>query len=147
MVLTQSAPVIFVQYLAGLATVIGAQKYESAYSKLRIKLKWPNDIYALDPRAAHDRHENYVKIGGVLLNSSFAGAEYTLVAGVGVNVANPSPTTNLNALAAKAGLPDFEIEKLLADILVNFETFYAHFAKNGWGGFLEKLYHENWLHR
>lgn len=146
MVLSQTAPVIFVQYLAGLAAVCGTKNYSHAHSSLRLRLKWPNDIYALDPRAPTDAPENYVKVGGVLLNSSFAGAEYMLVAGVGVNVANPSPTTNLNAIAAAAGLPSFEIERLLADVLVNFETLYAHFARKGWGGWLEKLYHENWLH-
>ena len=35
---------IFIQYLAGIATVEAIHSYGDGYDKLGIKLKWPNDI-------------------------------------------------------------------------------------------------------
>ena len=40
----QSAPVIFIQYLAAMAVVRGIKSYEAGYENLPVKLKWPNDI-------------------------------------------------------------------------------------------------------
>ena len=44
----QKAPVVFLQYLAALAIVEGIHSYDyetpTAYKKLPVKLKWPNDI-------------------------------------------------------------------------------------------------------
>jgi biotin---protein ligase len=144
--LTSSAPVVFVQYLAGLATVVAVQTYESRYSEMRVKLKWPNDIYALHPESTSQDQKEYVKIGGILVNSSYSGSDYTLVLGIGLNVANPSPTTTLNAVAAKQNLPAFRIEKLLAKILVSFEDIYRRFCRTGWDRYLETMYYANWLH-
>ncbi|KAF2500688.1 putative biotin protein ligase [Lophium mytilinum] len=149
--LTASAPVIFVQYLAALAFVKGAKGYAPGYDRLPIKLKWPNDIYALSPTApkpTNGRQSNtdFVKIGGILVNSSYSGSEYTLVVGVGINVANPSPTTSLNQLAAKEGLKAIQMEKLLASILVEFETLYRRFCAKGWDRDTEGAYYDDWLH-
>ncbi|KAF2097350.1 class II aaRS and biotin synthetase [Rhizodiscina lignyota] len=154
MQLTQSAPVVFVQYLAGLAAIIGIHTYEPGYQDLDIKLKWPNDIYAADPGSASNGNarngstkKNYVKIGGVLVNSSYAGADYTLVVGVGINLANAAPTTSINALARAKGLPLVQTEKLLARILTSFEQLYNKFVREGWSRDIEDMYYRNWLHR
>lgn len=150
--LSQSAPVIFIQYLAPLATVMGVHAYDAGYSKLPVRLKWPNDIYALDPATAAFKEGNsknpsdFAKIGGVLVNSSYQGAEYTLVAGVGVNVANAAPTTSLDALARAHGLPPFRAERLLASILVKFEEMYRKFCREGWSEEIERIYYGYWLH-
>ena len=40
----QSAPVIFIQYLAAMAVVEGIKSYDEGYDKIPVKLKWPNDI-------------------------------------------------------------------------------------------------------
>ncbi|KAL0264140.1 biotin holocarboxylase synthetase [Diplodia seriata] len=149
--LSQSAPVVFVQYLAALATVTGVHAYDDGYASLPVRLKWPNDIYALSPSASSSSADSknptdYVKIGGVLVNSSYQGAEYTLVAGVGVNVANAAPTTSLDALARARGLPPFRAEKLLASILTRFEELYRRFCREGWGEEMERLYYAYWLH-
>lgn len=148
--LTQSAPVVFVQYLAGIATIKAIQTYESGYADLDVKLKWPNDIYAADPILARDstktKQQRYVKIGGILVNSSYAGSDYTLVVGVGLNVANAAPTTSINALATAKGLPAFQQEKLLARILTSFEELYTTFTKQGWNRAIEGMYYDNWLH-
>lgn len=143
--MTSSAPVVFVQYLAALAIVSGIQSYDRGYGNLPVKLKWPNDIYALDPtKPAADK--TYVKIGGILVNSSYSGGDYTLVAGVGLNVTNAAPTTSLNALAAKAKLPPFTLEKLLAVILVQFEILYRKFCRQGFSREFEEMYYKSWLH-
>lgn len=167
------APVVFVQYLAALAVAEGVRCYglptsaaggdaddpESAraYAALPVRLKWPNDIYALDPArgpAADPRDSaSYVKIGGVLVNSSYAGGDYTLVVGVGLNVSNALPTTSLDALllaasrrtAARAA-PPFALERLLARIVTKLAELYATFVCDGFAGGLERLYYTHWLH-
>lgn len=144
MALSSAAPVVFVQYLAALAIIAGVRKYDRGYEKLPIKLKWPNDIYALDPSSKNDT--SYVKIGGILVNSSYAGGDYTLVCGIGINVNNSAPTTSISMLAKKAGLPALTIEKLLASILAQFEALYARFCRVGFDEQFEKQYYSNWLH-
>lgn len=149
MKLTQQAPVIFIQYLAALAIVRGIQCYAPGYSALPVKLKWPNDIYALNPKAAakgNGGREGYIKIGGILVNSSYAGSDYTLVVGIGLNLANAAPTTSLNELASQAKLEPFTPEKLLARILTCFESIYNTFCREGWSQALEEEYYRNWLH-
>ncbi|KAF2453260.1 biotin-protein ligase [Lineolata rhizophorae] len=150
LLLSQSAPVVFVQYLAALAIVVGIRTYDSGYEDLPVRLKWPNDVYALDPgaEAEHvaDQSAGYVKIGGILVNSSYSGGDYTLVVGIGMNVANLAPTTSLDALAAKEQLAPFQIEKLLARILTCFEAIYNKFCRNGWDRSIEDEYYNNWLH-
>ena len=65
--LSNSAPVVFVQYLAALAVVKGIQGYDTGYEAMPIKLKWPNDIYALDPTKPASE-KAYVKIGGTVVH-------------------------------------------------------------------------------
>ncbi|KAI9888891.1 MAG: biotin holocarboxylase synthetase [Vezdaea aestivalis] len=141
--LSQTAPVVFVQYLIAIAAAEGVRSYDPSpgYARLPVKLKWPNDVYAADP-AQPDR---YVKIGGVLVNSSFSGGDYLLVVGLGLNVSNTQPTTGLNALL-QPGVPSFTLEKLLARILTKFEELYEHFCRFGFAGYLQELYARCWLH-
>ncbi|QIW95722.1 hypothetical protein AMS68_001240 [Peltaster fructicola] len=143
MALSNAAPVVFVQYLAALAIVAGIKKYDRGYEKLPIKLKWPNDIYALDWSSAK---ESYVKIGGILVNSSYAGGDYTLVCGIGLNVNNSAPTTSISMLAKKAGLPGLTLERLLASVLAQFEALYTRFCRTGFDSELEQQYYSDWLH-
>lgn len=144
--LTQKAPVIFVQYLAALAIVRGIQTYGPGYSSLPVKLKWPNDIYAEDPTKPGQKQ--YVKVGGILVNSSYSGSEYHLVVGIGLNLSNAAPTTSLNALvaASRHKLEPLSTEKLLARILTTFESIYCTFCQQGWTRALEEEYYRNWLH-
>ncbi|EME41921.1 hypothetical protein DOTSEDRAFT_55606 [Dothistroma septosporum NZE10] len=139
------APVVFVQYLAALAIVAGIQTYDKGYEKLPIKLKWPNDIYALKPTSDPSR-EAYVKIGGILVNSSYSGGDYTLIVGIGLNLDNAAPTTSINQLASKQGLQPLMAEKLLASILAQFEMLYAKFCVNGFDSRFENSYYDSWLH-
>lgn len=146
MSINTQAPVIFVQYLAALAIVEAVQTYAPGYSTIPVKLKWPNDIYALDPQSGGSGRDAFVKIGGILVNSSYSGEDYTVVAGIGLNMANAAPTTSLNVLAKQRKLEPFTAEKLLARILTCFEGVYNRFCSEGWSRDLEALYYKNWLH-
>jgi len=149
----QSAPVVFVQYLAAMAIVNGIKSYEgNRYRDMPVKLKWPNDIFALDPTRAKvnggDRNENYTKIGGILVNSHYNTREYIAVCGVGLNTANAAPTTSLNQLIPllPRAAPPFTLEKLLGRILTVFEDLYTRFLRTGFDEVLEQMYYQHWLH-
>lgn len=144
--LSSSAPVVFVQYLAAMAIVAGIHNYDKGYKNLPIRLKWPNDVYALDPTTPAGEEDRYVKISGVLVNSSYSGGDYTLVVGIGLNALNAAPTTSLRHLAQKAKLQPPSLERLLASILVNFEALYARFCRTGWDKGFEERYYNMWLH-
>jgi biotin--protein ligase len=143
--------VTFIQYLAALAVVIGIHKYGPGYHDFPVKLKWPNDVYAKLPLAhseADGSQEGYTKIGGVLVTTPILEhSYYTLVVGVGVNVTNAGPTKNLNEILVSHNLPlkPFQMEKLLASVLISFEDLYRGFCDDGWDG-VKKDYHDNWLH-
>ncbi|USP74065.1 hypothetical protein yc1106_01339 [Curvularia clavata] len=143
--LSQSAPVIFIQYLAALAIVQGIKGYAPGYEKMPVKLKWPNDIYAQLPGSPTNP---VVKIGGILVNSSYSGSSYDIVTGIGLNLSNALPTTSLNLLASSLSpsLKPLTHEKLLASILAHFETLYASFCNEGFSRDMEGEYYEHWLH-
>lgn len=143
--LSQSAPVIFIQYLAALAIVQGIQDYAPGYDKIPVKLKWPNDIYAQLPGSSNNP---VVKIGGILVNSSYSGTSYDVVCGIGLNLSNALPTTSLNQLAAAQTPPlkPFTQEKLLASILAAFESLYTTFCTTGFSRDMEEQYYRAWLH-
>lgn len=150
-----SAPVVFIQYLAAMAIVSGIKTYDgSTYKNLPVKLKWPNDIYALDPNKANERglseNEKYTKIGGILVNSHYNSKEYIAVCGAGINLSNSSPTVSLNdlipLLPRNRDAPPFQLEKLLASILVSFESIYQQFMVTGFDGVMEEMYYKDWLH-
>ena len=141
--LNSRAPVIFVQYLAAIAIAEGIRTYDKGYADVPVRLKWPNDIYALDP--AKPGCKEYIKIGGILVNSSFSQGSYNLVVGVGLNVANALPTTSLNAMRPP-GTPEFSVEKCLARILTVVEDLYKRFCEVGFDKGIEKRYYKLWLH-
>jgi biotin--protein ligase len=143
--LSQRAPVIFVQYLSALAIVQGIKGYAPGYDKMPVKLKWPNDIYAQLPGSSNNP---VVKIGGILVNSSYSGSNFDVVCGIGLNLSNALPTTSLNLLAGSQNPPlkPFTPEKLLASILAHFETLYTTFCQVGFSREMEEEYYGNWLH-
>jgi biotin--protein ligase len=89
--------------------------------------------------------KEYVKIGGILVNSSYSSGNYDLVVGIGINSTNASPTTSLNALLP-SNLSPFSLEKLLARILTKFEAIYKGFCRTGFDRKLEETYYKHWLH-
>jgi biotin--protein ligase len=44
MEISNTAPVVFVQYLSAIAIVEAIHSYDKGYENLPVKLKWPNDI-------------------------------------------------------------------------------------------------------
>ncbi|KAJ6099819.1 hypothetical protein N7467_001354 [Penicillium canescens] len=146
----QSAPVVFLQYLSAMAVVRGIKSYAKGYENIPVKLKWPNDVYALDPE--DPTQKRYTKICGILINSHFMSNEYISVVGIGLNATNASPTTALTTLAHKYATPGsalanpVTLEKLLARILTTFETLYTRFLRTGFDRGFEALYYEDWLH-
>ncbi|KAI9719688.1 MAG: biotin holocarboxylase synthetase [Chrysothrix sp. TS-e1954] len=158
------SPVALVQYLAAMAVVEGVKRFlpystkQSLYEGMPIKLKWPNDIYILDPDNADAsvvNRDSYTKIGGVLVNSSYqAGGEFTLVVGIGLNVNADGPTTCLNSVLKKIAVickmkdePDpYTMEPLLGSILVAFERLFHEFHYVGFSGLIKNQYLKEWLH-
>ena len=103
-------------------------------------------LISTDAQIPHEiDSREYVKIGGILVNSSYSSGNYDLVVGVGLNTANAAPTTSLNALLPPSLAP-FSLEKLLARILTRFETIYTCFCRNGFDQKLEETYYRHWLH-
>ncbi|KAI9037987.1 biotin--[acetyl-CoA-carboxylase] ligase BPL1 [Aspergillus affinis] len=143
----QSSPVVFIQYLAAMAVVQGIKSYDEGYDAMPVKVKWPNDVYALDPEDPDKKR--YLKISGNMVNSHYSGNEYIAVAGIGVNALNASPTTSLSALAARFVGPraaPISLEKLLAHILTTLEDLYARFLRTGFDRGFEEMYYNDWLH-
>jgi biotin--protein ligase len=159
--LAATRPIVFIQYLAAVAIVQAVQSYGRGYDSVPLRLKWPNDIYALDPTAdeydGDDERRKYVKIGGILSNCAYSDGNYQVVLGIGINTTNPRPTTSLdelvdkiNADRAKKGqsgrLPKFKVERLIAKILTRLEVLYGEFCRYGFSRDLEEQYYRSWLH-
>ncbi|KAK6347718.1 biotin holocarboxylase synthetase [Orbilia javanica] len=143
------APVVFIQYLIALSIVKAIKLYDVGYDKMPVYIKWPNDIYAKSTKGMSTQPEKggFAKIGGILVSANFAGDEFVLVIGCGINVTNSVPTTSLKILAEAIDppLPAYEHEKLLAKIIVTFELYYTRFLDEGFRAF-EREYYEHWLH-
>lgn len=76
--MAQARKIVFIQYLFGLA-VVEAVRGVPGYEDIGVRLKWPNDVYGDVGGVGTDQ---YRKIGGILVNSSYAGDDFTLVVGV-----------------------------------------------------------------
>ncbi|GAA5964359.1 hypothetical protein JCM3765_006388 [Sporobolomyces pararoseus] len=148
--LSESSRIVFVQYLFGLA-VVEAVRSLPGYEKVGVCLKWPNDIYADMGEGEGEGMERYKKIGGILVNSSFANGEFTIVTGCGINTSNPKPTTSLNELVdlhnrrTGSTLAPFAPEVLLALILSKFGTMWETFQVRGFEPFVDP-YLRRWIH-
>ncbi|KAI1843818.1 hypothetical protein JX266_010077 [Neoarthrinium moseri] len=142
--LAPSRPIVFIQYLAAIAIVEAVKSYDKGYGDVPVKLKWPNDIYALDPRDKSDK-PSYVKIGGILSNCAYSSGAYQIVLGIGINTTNGRPTTSLDALLP-SHLAPFRIERLVARIVTRLEVLYKQFVKKGFTREMEEKYYTHWLH-
>ena len=134
-----------IQYLAAIAIVEAVKSYDRGYDELPVKLKWPNDIYALDPRQPESSPPSYVKIGGILSNCSYSAGSYQIVLGIGINTLNPKPTTSISDLLP-AGAEPLHIETLLARVLTRLEVIHTQFMRQGFSADLEERYYRHWLH-
>ncbi|KAG6094788.1 hypothetical protein E4U30_003036 [Claviceps sp. LM220 group G6] len=143
--LAASRPVVFLQYIAAIAIVEAIQSYGAGYENLPVKLKWPNDIYALDPTKPASS-KTYVKIGGILSQCGYYNGAYQIILGIGINATNPRPTTSILDLLPPHMASTLRIETLLARILTRLESLHAQFRREGFTEALERRYYRHWLH-
>ncbi|KAJ2827406.1 biotin holocarboxylase synthetase [Coemansia erecta] len=151
----KQAPVVMMQYLMSLA-IVEAVCSQPGYEALPLRLKWPNDLYALHTPASDSDDSvastpTFAKIGGILVNSSYKSGEFTLLFGCGINVANRLPTTSINSVirdyndANGTRLATIPVEKALALITAKFEDLYRQFLAFGFEPLLQ-AYYRCWLH-
>ncbi|KAH7101647.1 biotin-protein ligase [Auriculariales sp. MPI-PUGE-AT-0066] len=142
----------FVQYLFSIAVVEACRALLGAGAAGTVRIKWPNDIYAVTRADGGGVHDPTVtkKLGGILVSTSFRGKEVDLIIGHGLNVLNDHPTTSLASLAADpaAFRASTHIEDVAAQVLTRFDALWAEFVAAG-GSFAPFVarYEEYWLHR
>lgn len=75
---------MFIQYLFSLAVSEACRDESVLGSKAggRVRLKWPNDIYAVQSDSEEPNRENAKKFGGVLVSASFTGSNVDIVIGM-----------------------------------------------------------------
>jgi len=134
---------VFIQYLAGLAVTETCREVMGPTGE-QVRLKWPNDIYALE---SGDRVERYLsKLGGVLVNTNISDNEVDIVLGIGLNVLNSRPTTSLAQLM-QGPSNALTLEKTAAILMTKFEVLWEEFLVNkGTFAPFRNLYLERWLH-
>ena len=166
--------IVFVQYISMLAYCKAITSYSDGYCDLPIRIKWPNDLYALNPNYYYknkmkilntgfdhtlvplvDLEPAYLKISGLLVNTHFINNKYTLLLGCGLNISSDGPTTSLNSwvdilnIERKANglpeLPHIEPEILQAHYMNYLEELLSKFVDYG-GRFILPEYYKYWLH-
>lgn len=166
--------IVTLQYLCSLVVIELILNYGAppgagvGYEDMPLRLKWPNDMYALKPdyfKSFADKdntsdtvdgdEQKWVKVSGALVNSQFIDGQFYLVWGSGVNVLNEAPTTSLNSVLAQLNklraargqepLPDYSHEELLARVVYTMGQFYSVFQRTGLKPFLS-LYYKRWFH-
>lgn len=171
---SMASKTVFLQYLSGLAVVEGVRLAlgDSEAGRAvagKVRIKWPNDIYAeippIDASAGGERvktatfelnGKRYAKLGGILVNSQFSGGkEFVLISGCGVNCLNPRPTTSVSDLIsihnstadAHSKLEEVSQEKLAGAILSTFDSIWKTFMQHegDFRPFVER-YRQVWLH-
>ena len=123
-------------------------------NKIKLQLKWPNDIYY-----------NNLKIGGVLCESvyDFKNEKYIITSGVGLNVNNKQPTICINDIIQNTFNHDkndqeeknendnnkdqmvLSREEVLSEFVNTFEPIYEDLVENGFVTQKEK-YLKYWMH-
>jgi biotin---protein ligase len=150
-----SDKIVFVQYLFALAVCQGLDDDE----RIGVRLKWPNDIYAEVEDDNEGGGKTKIKIGGILVTTSFLRGEWKIIVGCGINILNSEPTTSLSKLHQLA-TEKFQrlgkdvkalgeaptMEGSLAKILVAFEPLWERFLEDkGFEPFLDE-YTGRWMH-
>ncbi|CEP62548.1 biotin--[acetyl-CoA-carboxylase] ligase BPL1 LALA0_S05e08086g [Lachancea lanzarotensis] len=166
--------VVFVQYLAMLAYCKAILAYAPGYEDMPVRIKWPNDLYAMKPDYYSSKNLRltskgleggkvplselepaYVKISGLLVNTNFINNQYSLLLGCGLNVSHDGPTTSLNSWIGILNkerehlqmplLPEVEVEKLQALYMNNLDQIIKKFINYGADSMLSE-YYKLWLH-
>jgi len=151
---------VFVQYLFALAVCEGVrddnilgrggEEQEGAEGEgWRVRIKWPNDIYArVGPRGQEEKK----KIAGILVSTHFGTKGVDIVIGCGLNIFNEQPMTSLvqlprNTPSGNKRRANLSIERTAAVILAKFEEMWTEFiaAKGSFEPFLD-AYLKRWMH-
>ncbi|ORE08940.1 class II aaRS and biotin synthetase [Rhizopus microsporus var. microsporus] len=133
------APVVFIQYMVALS-IVESIRERQGYEDVPLRLKWPNDIY-VETSSGEQK-----KVGGILINSSFASDDFVLVIGCGLNLSNHFPTVSINDIFRNSSLAPLSAEDVLAGIIAKFEVYYGHFCRDGIGSWFLDTYYKRWLH-
>jgi len=142
---------VFLQYLAALAVVYGVgAAYPS--SRGRIRIKWPNDLYA-HVAAPQDGslcvvedgvEKHFVKIGGILVTAVCHRDTFQAIVGCGVNCLNDEPTTCIRALVSDETVTQ---ERCAGAIMAALESLVRVFADADYTfGPFANAYRDAWLH-
>lgn len=133
--------VSYLQHITSLAVVWSVCKLPG-YEEIDIRLKWPNDIY----------YGREMKLGGVIVKSTFMEGIVHATIGCGFNVNNSNPTICINDLVQLhnrqegMSLATCTCEQLIARTVTYIEELIDLFQQEGAESF-KKLYYEKWLHR
>ncbi|KAL5963447.1 Biotin--protein ligase, partial [Taenia solium] len=112
---------------------------------IELRVKWPNDVYAVDKTA-----NTCTKISGVLASATCTDpGEVRCLVGIGVNVANSKPTMCLHDLI-KAGAKDSNVAlpsvaTVVGRTLYHLEILIDRFESGG-SKEIEKMYTSAWMH-
>ncbi|KAI2660150.1 Biotin--protein ligase [Labeo rohita] len=130
----------FLQHLVALA-VVESVRTLPGYEDVDLRLKWPNDIY----------YSNLMKLGGVLVNSTFIDRTFHLLIGCGFNVSNSNPTVCINDLVRQQnrehglGLEPLATAQLIGRSVTLLERYVSEFQLHGSQALLP-LYYRRWVH-
>jgi len=127
-----------VQHLMSVAVVHGIRSIDGLQD-VNIRLKWPNDIYF---------GEELIKLGGILVQSSFARNCFTFKIGCGININNDEPLVSINTILKNNYLIDVKLscEQVIARILSQFERLMNNY-QNGNSDEFFHLYYKYWVHQ
>ncbi|XP_062596841.1 biotin--protein ligase-like [Saccostrea cucullata] len=132
--------VSYLQHITSLA-VVESVRTLPGYQDIDLRLKWPNDIYYSDK----------MKLGGVVVKSSYVNGVCDTIIGCGFNVSNTNPTICINDVIKlfnkeqSTSLPLLSKEKLMARTINIIEEIVNEFQRNGRTEFCKK-YYQRWLH-
>jgi BirA family biotin operon repressor/biotin-[acetyl-CoA-carboxylase] ligase len=135
--------------LAGLSLALGAalaDALEPATAPLRIGLKWPNDLWLLDPTSDPSAPAGR-KLAGILVETAPLGAARVAVIGIGINIAAQPVADAASGVASvdeidAAASPDAAFASVAPALVAALERFDA----DGFAAFAERFAARDLLH-
>ncbi|WP_418316864.1 biotin--[acetyl-CoA-carboxylase] ligase [Piscinibacter sakaiensis] len=130
---------------SGLSLAIGvmlanALDPPTAGGKQRIGIKWPNDLWLIDP-AGHAGVGR--KLGGILIETVSSGSKRLAVIGIGLNVTKPSPVHTIPGSSGFACVseiePSLDAPQALARVALPLVEGLLVFEKAGYAAFAERF--------
>ncbi|KAL4232937.1 hypothetical protein ACF0H5_007625 [Mactra antiquata] len=132
--------VSYLQHITSLAVVHSVCKLPG-YEDIDLRLKWPNDIY----------YGKQMKLGGVIVKSTFMDGMVHALIGCGFNVDNSNPTICINDVIQLCNrqeggnIKPCSTLQLIARTVSNIESLIDEFQQHGPESF-KKQYYDSWIH-